>query len=232
MSRGPDAPTRLRDRQDAGERLGVALREYAGRPDVIVLGLPRGGVPVAAAVARALRAPLDVLTVRKLGLPGQPEMAMGAIAAGGAQVLDHGTIAAAVVTPGEIARAAQREEIELTRREAAFRRHRRPLDVAGRCAIVVDDGMATGCTMRAAVLALRRRRAAHIVVAAPVASTEACAALSAEADRCICLATPTPFFSVGEWYADFTQLDDEDVQDILARDAGADGGAMRVAGAD
>lgn len=219
MSHCPDAFPRLRDRHDAGERLGEALREYAGRPDVRVLGLPRGGVPVAAAVARALRAPLDVLTVRKLGLPGQPELAMGAIASGGAQVLDHQTIAAVVVTPGEIAGAAQREELELTRREAAFRRGRPPLDIAGRCAIVVDDGMATGCTMRAAVLSLRRRHAACIVVAVPVASPEACSALSAEADRCICLATPTPFFSVGEWYQDFTQLEDEDVRDILALEA-------------
>jgi predicted phosphoribosyltransferase len=225
LSHGPDAFARLRDRQDAGERLGVALSAFAGRPDVIVLGLPRGGVPVAAAVARALRAPLDVLTVRKLGLPGQPEMAMGAIASGGAQVLDPRTIAAAVVTPGEIARVAQREELELARREATFRRSRPPLDVAGRCAIVVDDGMATGSTMRAAVLSLRRRQAAQIVVAVPVASTEACAALSAEADRCVCLATPTPFFSVGEWYQDFAQLEDEDVQDILARTAPDRGGA-------
>jgi putative phosphoribosyl transferase len=225
LSHSPDASPRLRDRHDAGERLGEALREYAGRPDVIVLGLPRGGVPVAAVVARALRAPLDVLPVRKLGLPGQPEMAMGAIASGGAQVLDHQTVAAAVVTPGEIARVAQREELELARREATFRRNRPPLEVAGRCAIVVDDGMATGCTMRAAVLSLRRRRAAHIVVAVPVASAEACAALSAEADRCFCLSTPTPFFSVGEWYQDFAQLEDEDVQDILARDATGGGGA-------
>lgn len=225
MSLSPDAFPRLRDRHDAGARLGEALRAYAGRPDVLVLGLPRGGVPVAAVVAQALRAPLDVLTVRKLGLPGQPELAMGAIASGGAQVLDHQTVAAALVTPGEIVRVAQREETELARRDAAFRRNRPPLDVTGRCAIVVDDGMATGCTMRAAVLSLRRRQAAQVVVAVPVASPEACAALSAEADRCICLATPTPFFSVGEWYQDFAQLKDEDVQDILVRDATGGGGA-------
>lgn len=210
---------RLRDRQEAGERLGAALREYAGRADVTVFGLPRGGVPVAAAVAQALDAPLDVLTVRKLGLPGQPELAMGAIASGGAIVLEHGTIAAAGVTAADVERAVRHETLELQRREAEFREDRRPIAVTGRSAILVDDGMATGATMRAAVLALRRMHARDVVVAVPVASPEACAALVAQADRCVCLATPTPFFSVGEWYDDFTQVADEDVREILVRGA-------------
>lgn len=207
---------RFRDRADAGQQLGVALRSYAGQPGVVVLGLPRGGVPIADAVARALGAPLDVFTVRKLGVPGQPELAMGAIATGGAFVLDEDTIAMAQVTPAMVDAVARDEERELHRREELFRGIRPPVEVAGSTVIVVDDGMATGATMRAAVAALRRLRAREIIVAAPVASREACAALIRAADRCVCLSTPEPLSSIGQWYEDFTQVEDDEVRAVLA----------------
>jgi len=172
-------------------------------------------VPVADEVARALGAPLDVFTVLKLGVPGDPEVAMGAIATDGTCVLDGMTIALAGVTPAEVEATRQRAAAELVRREQLFRGARPPVDVSGSVVIVVDDGMATGATMRAAVLALRQRDAREIIVAVPVGSTEACSALAAIADDCVCLATPLPFVGVGLWYGDFSQTDDAEVRDIL-----------------
>jgi putative phosphoribosyl transferase len=201
------------DRVDAGEQLGARLREQLGSsPGRLVLGLPRGGVPVAAEVARALEAPLDVLVVRKLGAPSQPEVAIGAIGPDGAMLLhEHGrTIDAAVV-----ARIRSRELAELERREHAYRAGRDPLDLQGREVVIVDDGIATGATMLVAVQAARALGAAHVVAAAPVAAPDARDAVAAVADRVIVLDAPARFWAVGEWYADFRQTDDAEVVRLL-----------------
>jgi predicted phosphoribosyltransferase len=209
---------RFRDRKEAGcllaERLAPDYRDKAG---VFVLGLPRGGVPVADEVARALGAPLDVFIVRKLGAPFQEELAMGAIASGGVVVLNDMVVDSYGIPRSEIDEVAAREERELRRREETYRRGRAPLGVAGRIVILVDDGVATGSTMRAAVKALRAQKPRRLVVAVPVAPPSTCAALSEEADEVVCLETPSPFFGVGVWYADFAQTTDEEVVDILAR---------------
>ncbi len=206
----------LRDRHEAGSLLGERLTAYAGRDDVVVLGLPRGGVPVAAAVALGLGAPLDVLAVTKLGLPGQEELAMGALAAGGASVLNREVLAAARVEPAVLSRAIDDGRVELERAERVYRGERPPRDLRGLTAILVDDGLATGATMRAAIAAARTRLAARIVVAVPVAPPATCEALRAEADEVVCLATPEPFFGVGAWYADFRQVGDETVRALLS----------------
>jgi putative phosphoribosyl transferase len=207
----------FRDRTDAGRRLARALRAYAGRADLLVLALPRGGVPVAFEVAQALRAPLDLLLVRKLGVPGHEELAMGALASGGVRVLNPEVIAATGVGNAEIEAAVAREARELERREAAYRGHRPRPAIAGRCLILVDDGLATGATMRAALAALRPQHPAALVVAVPVAPPDTAARLRAEADELVCLETPESFFAIGSWYQDFGQLDDDSVRALLAR---------------
>lgn len=204
----------FRDRSDAGRALVPLLREYAGRPDAIVLGLPRGGVPVAAVAAQALRLPLDVLVVRKIGAPNQPELAIGAIGAG---VIVHNPRSAEHFE-GQAAlfeAAVARERRELERRESAFRGDRPPLDVAGKTVIVIDDGAATGATMRAAIAVLRRLQAKRIVVALPTASTAARSQLEALADRVVCVQSPCAFDAVGEWYEVFDQTTDRQVTDLL-----------------
>jgi putative phosphoribosyl transferase len=218
---------RFRNRLEAGDHLGreLALRLGSG-DDLIVLALPRGGVPVGHAVARALNAPLDVFIVRKLGVPGHEELAMGAIASGGVRVLNDDVLRIAPVPASVIEAVAQRELHELERRERAFRGSRPPLNVEGRTVILVDDGLATGSTMRAAVRALRNMRPRAIIVAVPVAARSTCDALRAEADVVVCLRTPEPFQAVGLWYDDFTQTTDDEVQELLeqARGAGSAGG--------
>lgn len=208
---------RFRDRSDAGRQLAEQLAEYANRPDVLVLGLPRGGVPVAFEVALALNAPLDVFLVRKLGVPGQEELAMGAIAMGGVQVLNEEIIRALDIPDHMIDMVAAHEQHELTRRARIYRDDRPPPDVRGRTVILVDDGLATGSTMRAAAAALRQQHPARIVVAAPTAAPETCAEISALVDQVVCTITPDPFYAVGLWYEDFSQTTDDEVRDLLDR---------------
>jgi len=210
-------PQRFRNRTDAGRRLAEKLAAYADRPDVLVLGLPRGGVPVAFEVARALGAPLDVFLVRKLGVPGHDELAMGAVATGGLRVLNDEIVRGLGIPEHEIDAVVARELQELSRRERLYRGELPPRDVGGRTVILVDDGLATGATMRAAVKALSRQQPARIVVAVPTGSPDTCEALEAEADDVICAMTPEPFFAVGQWYDDFTQTTDDEVRDLLAR---------------
>ena len=210
---------RFRDRDDAGRRLAAHLAGYAGRDDVIVLALPRGGVPVAYPVAHALRAPLDVFLVRKLGVPGHEELAMGAIASGGTRVLNEEVVRALGIPEETIDRVASAERAELARRERAYRGDRPALDVRGRTVIVIDDGLATGASMRAAVQALRRADAARLVVAVPLGAPETCAAFRDEADEVVCAIMPEPFHAVGLWYDDFSQTTDDEVREILAREA-------------
>lgn len=208
----------FRDRFDAGERLAAELKEQLGSgSDRLVLGLPRGGVPVAYEVARALEAPLDVFVVRKLGTPGREELAMGAIASGGVQVLNPEVVRSLRISEADIERVAERERQELRRREGRYRGERPPLAVAGRTVILVDDGLATGASMRAAVVALREQRPAEIVVAVPVAAPETCAEFRTEVDKIICAETPRPFYGVGMWYDAFPQTTDEEVHRLLER---------------
>ncbi len=211
--------SRFRDRVAAGRQLAADLAEYAHRPDIVVLALPRGGVPVAYEVARALGAPLDVFLVRKLGVPGQEEVAMGAVATGGVRVLND-SIVRSLGIPREVIDAVTARELEeLAHRERLYRGDRPPVDVRGRTVILVDDGLATGATMVAAVRALRQRGPARIVVAVPIAPPETCAALRAEADDVVCTMTPEPFRAVGVWYQDFSQTTDDEVRALLARSA-------------
>lgn len=209
---------RFHDRNEAGRLLGEEVAKRLGaREDVIVLGLPRGGVPVAFAVARALHAPLDVFIVRKLGVPGHEELAMGAIATGGVRVLNDEVLGYIPIKPEMIDAVAAREQRELERREHAYRGSRPPLDVRGRTVVVVDDGLATGSTMRAAVRALRRMEPRAVIVAVPLGASSTCAEFRKEADEIICLRTPEPFQAVGLWYEDFDQTTDEEVHELLAR---------------
>jgi len=203
------------DRAEAGRLLAKRLAAYGGRADVVVLALPRGGVPVAAEVARALGAPLDVFLVRKLGLPGQEELAMGAIATGGIRVLNDEVVQALGVPEEVIDAVAAAAQRELERRERLYRGDRPPLDVRDRTVILVDDGLATGSTMRAALAALRRRGPTEIVVAVPVGAGSSCADLRGLADGVICLYTPDPLYAVGVWYQDFAQVSDDDVTNLL-----------------
>jgi predicted phosphoribosyltransferase len=203
------------DRREAGRVLARALGHYADRQDVVVLALPRGGVPVAFEVARALGAPLDVFTVRKLGVPGQEELAMGAVASGGVRILNESVVRTLRLQPELIDRVARVELQELARQEHAYRLDRPPLDVRGRVVILVDDGLATGASMRVAVAALRRRGPARLVVAVPTAPTETCRELEEEVDEVVCAATPEPFMAVGLWYEDFSQTTDEEVEELL-----------------
>ena len=213
--------SRFRDRREAGRRLAAQLAAYAHRPDVIVLALPRGGVPVGYEVARALDAPLDVFLVRKLGVPGQEELAMGAVATGGMRVLNEQVVQGLRIPDYVIAAVAAKEEHELRRRERLYRGDRPPPDVRGRTVILVDDGLATGATMLAAAEALRRQQPARIVVAVPTGSPDTCDALRDHVDEVVCAVTPEPFHSVGLWYQDFSQTTDDEVRALLADAAGA-----------
>ncbi len=209
----------FRDRTEAGRLLAETLREYADRKDVVVLALPRGGVPVGYEVAKALNAPLDVFVVRKLGLPGQEELAMGAIASGGARVLNRELISALGIPDEVVEQVTQDEQRELERREREYRDGRPPIDVRGRTVILVDDGLATGSSMRVAVLALKQKQPTQIVVAVPVAPRESRAETESVADKVVCVVTPEPFWGVGQWYEDFSQTSDEEVRDLLRRAA-------------
>ena len=209
----------FRDRTEAGRLLAAKLMKYADRRDVIVLALPRGGVPVAYEVARELRAPLDVFLVRKLGLPGREELAIGAIATGGVRVLSEDVVRALSIPDEVIDAVSAEEQQELERRERAYRGNRPAPQVRGRTVILIDDGLATGSTMRAAVTALRRQKPSRIVVAVPVGAPETCAEFQDEADEAICARTPEPFYAVGLWYGDFSQTTDEEVHDLLERAA-------------
>jgi predicted phosphoribosyltransferase len=208
-------PSHFADRADAGRELARLLADFAGRDDVTVLALPRGGVPVAAEVARALGAPLDVFIVRKLGLPGHEEFAMGAIATGGVRVLNEEVLRHFDVTDDVVAAAAAQEQEELERRDRLYRDGRPAPELGGRTVIVVDDGLATGATMRAAVEALRAFEPRVVVVAVPVASPEACDELAHQADAVFCARTPDPFHAVGLWYEQFEQTTDEEVREAL-----------------
>ena len=207
----------LVNRTEAGRALGAALKAYRGQRDLLVLALPRGGVPVASQIAATLNAPLDILVVRKLGTPGHEELAMGAIASGGVQVLNRDVVRARDIGDRVIENAVARELREVERRETAYRGERVRPAVEGKCVIVVDDGLATGATMRAAVAALRVQKPSRIVVAVPVAPTETVTLLAREADEVVCLATPEPFWAIGQWYDDFPQVSDEEVRTLLAQ---------------
>jgi putative phosphoribosyl transferase len=207
------------DRKDAGRRLAQALSKYSGRADVIVLALPRGGVPVAAEVAGALSAPLDVFVVRKLGTPGYEELAMGAVASGGVRVLNERVCREMGIARNEIEEATARERRELERREAEYRGERPAPALENKIVILVDDGLATGSTMRAAARAAREHAPARLVIAVPVAPAETCEELRAEADEMVCLSKPGGFRAVGQWYEDFSQTTDEEVRRILERSA-------------
>ncbi len=204
------------NREQAGRALAVELSAYADRHDTIVLALPRGGVPIGYEVARALRAPLDVFLVRKLGVPGHEELAMGAVATGGVLVLNHEIVRKLRIPESVIGTAAERESEELGRRDRSYRGARPPPDMTGRTVILVDDGVATGSSMLAAVRALRPQGPGRIVVGAPVAAPDTCELLRADADEVVCLVTPDPFQAVGRWYEDFSQTTDQEVRELLS----------------
>jgi putative phosphoribosyl transferase len=205
----------FQNRRQAGQQLAASLEEYANRSDVLVLALPRGGVPVGYELAKALRVPLDVFVVRKLGVPGQEELAMGAIAPDGVRILNAEVVRHLGISEWVIAAVAAAEQKELERRNQLYRDARPAPAVEGRTVILVDDGLATGSTMRVAVAALRQRRPAKIVIAVPVAAASTCEELKLEVDRIVCGLTPEPFHGVGEWYEDFSQTTDEEVRDLL-----------------
>lgn len=210
---------RFHDRREAGILLARALSRYAGRADVTVLGLPRGGVPVAYEVATALDAPLDVLVVRKIGVPGHEELAMGAIASGGIQVIDPRMAEQLGSSPRKMRELIEIERVELERRERAFRGDREHADLSGRVVLLVDDGLATGSSMYAAVAAVSTRKPAQIVVAVPVGSPEVCRAFRTHVDDVVCLRMPEPMYAVGLWYEDFSQTPDGEVRLLLDRAA-------------
>ena len=206
---------RFRDREDAGRRLACELGAYARRDDVRVLGLPRGGVPVAYEIATALGASLDVLVVRKLGLPNHEEYAMGAIANGDIVILDDELIASMGVSPYAVKSVITAESAELERRQKSYRPGMAPPDLAGNTVILVDDGLATGCTMRAAIASVKMSAPAFLVIAVPIASEEACEAIRPKVDQLVCLSTPWPFRAVGIWYENFSQTSDQEVRTLL-----------------
>jgi putative phosphoribosyl transferase len=210
------ATKRFRDRAEAGRLVAELLRDYAGRDDVVVLALPRGGVPVGYEVARALGAPLDVFVVRKLGLPGHPELAMGALASGGLVVLNQGATKAIGIDEAAMRRVTEAELEEVERREALYRGTSEPPDVEGKTVILVDDGLATGSTMRAAAQAVQQLHPDRIVVAVPLAAEETCDEFRDVVDEIVCGVTPRPFHAVGLWYDDFSQTSDEEVRELLA----------------
>jgi predicted phosphoribosyltransferase len=206
---------RFKDRGDAGKTLAQKLSAYAGRPDMVVLALPRGGVPVGYEVAMALHAPLDIFIVRKLGLPGQEELAIGAIASGGIRVLNEGIIRMLNIPDEMIDRVARQELQELERREHSYRGGRPALETRDKTVILIDDGLATGASMRAVVTGVRAGRPARIVIAVPTAAPQTCSALEFEVDEIVCSMTPEPFLGVSRWYEDFRQVTDEQVRTIL-----------------
>jgi putative phosphoribosyl transferase len=207
----------FRNRTDAGEKLAERLTDYADRGDVLVLALPRGGVPVAYEVAYKLNAPLDVFLVRKLGVPGHEELAMGAIASGGVRVLNDYVVNSLRIPASAIDEVAREEQMELERREQEYRDALPPPEIAGKTVILVDDGLATGSTMKAAAVALRKLGPAKIVVAVPVSAPSTCEEFESEVDSIICAATPEPFYGVGMWYSDFSQTSDKEVRELLGR---------------
>ncbi len=206
----------FRDRREAGRLLASQLAACAGRPDVVVLALPRGGVPVAYEVARALHAPMDVFLVRKLGVPGHEEYAMGAVASGGTRVINPSVVEVLHIPPETMKEVIAREERELERREREYRDDRPFPDLRGKTVILADDGLATGSTMLAAVMALRQKQPARVVVAVPVGSPQTCDAFRDHVDEIVCAITPDPLYAVGLWYSDFSQTTDEEVRDLLA----------------
>jgi predicted phosphoribosyltransferase len=208
----------FRNRAEAGRLLAGHLKEYANRADVLVLALPRGGVPVAFEVAEALGAPLDVYVVRKLGVPGREELAMGAIATGGVRFINEEVVRHLGIPPEVIDVVAARESEELERREREFRGGRPAPDLRGRTVLLIDDGLATGSTMRAAAAALRRQGPTRIIVAVPVGAPQTCAEFRDVVDEVVCAMTPEPFHGVGQWYDDFTQTSDEEVRDLLGHE--------------
>ncbi|MGJ3244873.1 MAG: phosphoribosyltransferase [Elainellaceae cyanobacterium] len=205
----------FQDRTEAGQNLATTLRLYANRPDVIVLGLPRGGIPVAYEVAKDLSAPLDVYVVRKLGVPQHEELAMGAIATGGVRYLNERVVGPLKISPDVIDRVALKEQRELERREQAYRGNRPAPELRDRIVILVDDGLATGATMQAAIAALRRQHPAKIIGAVPIAAPEVCKTLADQVDDMICVETPQPFYAVGLWYKNFSQTTDDEVRQLL-----------------
>lgn len=207
-----------RDRVEAGELLAQHLSQYRGRHDVVVLALPRGGVPIAREVAQVLGVPFDVYVVRKLGVPGHEELAMGAIASGGTRLINDDVVEALGIPAHVIDSVAASEQLELERREQLYRGPRAPIGLTGKTVILVDDGLATGSTMRAAVMAVRHHQPARIVVAVPVGAPSTCAELAREADDVVCVRTPDPFVAVGLWYRDFTPTSDHEVRSLLGRD--------------
>lgn len=207
----------FKNRVHGGQCLAKALAKFAGRDDLMVIGLPRGGVPVAFEVAMALDAPLDVIVVRKLGVPGWEELAMGAIAAGGVRVMNEEVVRGANVSPSMIESVVDEQTVELHRREKAYRGHAAPPGIRGRTVLLVDDGIATGSTIRAAAQALRQLSPAHIVIAAPVGARDACAALEAVADEVIVIRQPDEFWAVGLWYDEFSQTTDDEVKNLLMK---------------
>jgi predicted phosphoribosyltransferase len=211
--------TRFRDRTEAGRMLAAQLREYAHRPDVIVLALPRGGVPVGYEIAKALNVPLDAFVVRKLGVPGYEELAMGAIATGGVRVLNEDVVTSLRVRDEVVDIVAEAEQRELERRERLYRGDRPPPHVQGRTVILVDDGIATGATIRAAVAASYQQQPIRLIVAVPIAAPETCEELSAEVDELVCVMTPEPFYAISLWYEDFSPTTDEEVREYLERSA-------------
>jgi putative phosphoribosyl transferase len=210
----------FQNRKEAGQKLATKLSAYFGQTDVLVLALPRGGVAVGCEVARALHGPVDVFVVRKLGVPWNPELAMGAVATGGVRVLEQETVRSLAIPNEEIAKVAAREELELERQELAYRGSRSPLTIVGKKVILVDDGIATGSTMRAGIAALRKLQPARIVIAVPVATHAACALLRTLADEVVCAIEAEDFFAIGEWYEDFKQLSDLEVQTLLENASG------------
>jgi putative phosphoribosyl transferase len=203
------------NRIDAGRKLAEKLTEFAGRDDVLVLALPRGGVPVAYEVATKLKAPLDVFLVRKLGVPGHEELAMGAIASGGTRVLNDYVVNSLRIPEAAIDAVAEKEQLELNRREQEYRDALPPPEIEGKIVILIDDGLATGSTMKAAAVALKKLNPAKIVVAVPVSSPETCEEFASEVDSIVCAATPEPFYGVGMWYKDFSQTTDKEVRELL-----------------
>jgi putative phosphoribosyl transferase len=210
----------FRDRADGGRQLAAKLAAYSNQPKLLVLALPRGGVPVAYEVARALGAELDVFLVRKLGVPGHEELAMGAVASGGVRVLNPDVVDALGIPEHVIQSVAVHEQRELERREAAYRDGQPPPNVRGKSVILVDDGLATSSTMRAAAMALRQQQPQRLIVGVPISSPETCDAFRDEVDEIVCAITPEPFYAVGIWYHDFSQTTDDEVRDLLRRAAG------------
>ena len=213
------------DRTDAGQVLARGLQQYKNQPDVLILGLPRGGVPVAYEVARELNAPLDVFVVRKLGVPGHEELGMGAIATGGVRILHEGIVREVGISPETIEAVSAREQAELERRERLYRGDRPAPTIKGRTVVIIDDGLATGSTMKAAIQAVRQQDPRRLIVAVPTAPSETCEQLKESADEVVCALTPEPFVAVGSSYADFSQTTDEEVRELIASAANISSGA-------